>query len=123
MKATLPIYLYLFSHQLHQDGRRTENEADEAEKDNGEPVVSGDEPSIQAQDMIDQESGARPKLILNIMSGSNDEKSVVTRHEELVGVEAHDQLYDESTASPVVLRHPPRVPPLHCKYLIYSCIM
>ena len=59
----------------------------------------------------------RPRLIINIMSGSNDEKSVVMGHEEMVTGEEHDgQFYhvpaETPASAPVVLRHP-RVPPLH----------
>ena len=55
-------------------------------------------------------SELRPRLIINIMSGWNDEKSVVMRQEE---VEEQDQFFDTPLGSaPVILRHP-RVPPLH----------
>lgn len=59
----------------------------------------GDHNSAGTAAITEDAQGVRPKLILNIMSGSNDEKSVVMRHEELAG-------------SDVVFRHP-RVPPLH----------
>ena len=82
--------------QLHQEERRGEEHGSEE----ADPPPPGPD---------------RPKLIINIMSGSNDEKSVVMGHEEM---EAHDQFYEAGTdvsaaaAPAVVLRHP-RVPPLH----------
>jgi hypothetical protein len=62
---------------------------------------------------------ARPRLIINIMSGWNDEKSVVMRQEEVDPGEEHDSFHDILGATgapvpPVILRHP-RVPPLHGK--------
>jgi hypothetical protein len=61
---------------------------------------------------------ARPRLIINIMSGWNDEKSVVMRQEEVDPGEEHDSFHDILGAGapvpPVILRHP-RVPPLHGK--------
>ena len=66
-------------------------------------------------------SELRPRLIINIMSGWNDEKSVVMGHEEVEPGEEHDRFHDipgppppppPAPAPPVILRHP-RVPPLH----------
>jgi hypothetical protein len=64
-------------------------------------------------------SDQRPRLIINIMSGLNDEKSVVMGHEEVEPGEEHDRFHDipgppsgGGPNPPVILRHP-RVPPLH----------
>ena len=92
--------------QLHQEERRVED-------DGGDEGREGQNVGAESQSLPDV-SAVRPRLIINIMSGSNDEKSVVMGHEEMVTGEEHDQFYDvpADTPPPVVLRHN-RVPPLH----------
>ena len=107
--------------QLHQEGggRRTEDagsdkdEAGDTEGEDEDPELTVLNQSGVEDSLSIPEQDIRPKLILNIMSGSNDEKSVVMRQEE---VEEQDQFFDTPPGSaPVILRHP-RVPPLHGRY-------
>ena len=91
----------------------------EAEDDNDEELTLLNSSTDSLSLNVDTEEGDsnRPRLIINIMSGSNDNKSVVIGHDEIEPGEEHDKFHDVPSQAPiaatnVVLRHP-RVPPLH----------